>query len=106
MDENSMVISKAALSRIPRYLNYLKSLPEDGPVNISSTMIAEELGLNQVLVRKDIAFVGNGGKPKIGYKQSRPDFRYRAFPGLRPRLRRCNRRRGQPWKGINGLRKF
>ena len=70
MDENSMSISKAALSRIPRYLNFLKSLPEDGPVNISSTLIAEELGLNQVLVRKDIAIVGNGGKPKIGYNRA------------------------------------
>ncbi len=65
-----MSISKAALSRIPRYLNFLKSLPEDGPVNISSTMIAEKLGLNQVLVRKDIAIVGNGGKPKIGYNRA------------------------------------
>lgn len=67
MEENMRPISKAALGRITQYLNYLESLPEDGPSNISSTAIAEEMGLNQVQVRKDLACVGNGGKPKIGY---------------------------------------
>jgi len=67
MEENMRSISKAALGRITQYLNYLKSLPEDGSPNISSTAIAEELGLNQVQVRKDLACAGNGGKPKIGY---------------------------------------
>ena len=70
MKDKGTAISRAALSRIPRYLNYLKSLPQDGPANISSTTIAVELGLNQVLVRKDIANVGNGGKPKIGYNRA------------------------------------
>ena len=70
MSDNNVSISKAALSRIPRYLNFLKALPQDGPTNIPSTMIAEQLGLNQVLVRKDIAIVGNGGKPKIGYNRA------------------------------------
>ncbi|MDR2524661.1 MAG: redox-sensing transcriptional repressor Rex [Oscillospiraceae bacterium] len=53
--------------RLTSYLHYLKSLPESGPDNVSSTVIAAALGANDVQVRKDLAVVSNGGKPKIGY---------------------------------------
>lgn len=59
-------ISKSTLQRLPLYLNYLKSLP-DTVINISATAIAEELKLNDVQVRKDLASVSSSGKPKIGY---------------------------------------
>jgi redox-sensing transcriptional repressor len=49
------------------YLTYLKSLPKDGISNISATAIANDLELNDVQVRKDLAAVGEGGRPKIGY---------------------------------------
>ena len=60
-------ISKQALQRLPVYLNYLKSLPDNDPVNISATAIAEALHLHDVQVRKDLAIVSTGGRPKIGY---------------------------------------
>ena len=60
-------ISTQTLHRIPLYLNYLRSLPKDGAENISATAIAEALGLNDVQVRKDLAQVSSGGRPKIGY---------------------------------------
>ena len=60
-------ISVATLRRLPMYLSYLKSLPKDGPANISATVAASALSLNEVQVRKDFAAVGEGGKPKIGY---------------------------------------
>lgn len=60
-------ISAQALRRLPMYLNYLKSLPKDKVVNISATTIAEALKLNDVQVRKDLALVSTGGRPKIGY---------------------------------------
>ncbi|HWR23912.1 MAG TPA: redox-sensing transcriptional repressor Rex [Feifaniaceae bacterium] len=62
-----MAISVQALQRLPVYLNYLKSLPREGALNISSTSIAEGLGLNDVQVRKDLALVSGGGRPKVGY---------------------------------------
>ena len=64
-------ISTQTLHRIPLYLNYLRSLPEDGAENISATAIAEALGLNDVQVRKDLAQVSSGGRPKIGYVTKR-----------------------------------
>lgn len=60
-------ISKSTLSRLPVYLEYLKSLPEGSPPNISATIIASALGLGEVQVRKDLASVSTAGKPKIGY---------------------------------------
>lgn len=64
-------ISTQTLHRIPLYLNYLRSLPVDGSENISATAIAEALGLNDVQVRKDLAQVSSGGRPKIGYVTKR-----------------------------------
>ncbi len=60
-------VSRQTLKRMPHYLSYLKSLPNDRPAYISATVIAAELGLNQVQVRKDLAAVSGGGKPKVGY---------------------------------------
>lgn len=53
--------------RLVSYLHYLKALPKDGPANISSAAIANALGFHEVQVRKDLAMVSDGGKPKIGY---------------------------------------
>lgn len=61
-------ISKQALQRLPFYLNYLKKKQEEGIKNISSPMIAMELDLNEVQVRKDIACVSKrDGRPKTGH---------------------------------------
>lgn len=60
-------ISTQTLRRLPLYLNYLKSLPNNSPKNISARIIADNLSLNDVQVRKDLAQVSSGGKPRIGY---------------------------------------
>lgn len=60
-------ISKAALKRMPTYLAYLKTMPEDASPYISATALATALDLGEVQVRKDLALVSKGGKPKVGY---------------------------------------
>ena len=60
-------ISKSVLKRLPGYLAYLKNLPEDAPAHISATALAGALGMGEVQVRKDLALVSDGGRPKIGY---------------------------------------
>ena len=60
-------IPRSVLKRLPGYLAYLKALPEDGAPYISATMLAHALGMGEVQVRKDLAMVSNGGRPKIGY---------------------------------------
>lgn len=64
-------ISKAVLKRLPVYLTYLKGLPEDASHYISATALANALGLGEVQVRKDLASVSDGGKPKVGYPRAK-----------------------------------
>jgi len=54
-------------NRLLSYLRYMKQLPSGSPDNISSTVISAALGVHDVQVRKDLAVVSDGGKPKIGY---------------------------------------
>ena len=60
-------ISKAVLKRLPGYLSYLKSTQDGASVYISATALANALGMGEVQVRKDLAAVSSGGRPKIGY---------------------------------------
>ena len=62
-------ISKSVLKRLPVYLAYLKSLPGDAPAYISATSMANALGMGDVQVRKDLAMVSDGGRPKVGYSR-------------------------------------
>lgn len=60
-------ISKSVLKRLPAYLAYLKSIQEPESPYISATSLANALGMGEVQVRKDLAMVSDGGRPKIGY---------------------------------------
>ena len=62
-------ISKAVLKRLPAYLSYLKSVPDSASPNISATALANALGMGEVQVRKDLAMVSSGGRPKVGYNR-------------------------------------
>ena len=64
MDTNK--ISNNMLTRLPEYLNYVKSVSKDVKY-ISATKIANELELGEVLVRKDLARISDGGRCKLGY---------------------------------------
>ena len=60
-------ISKSVLKRLPGYLAYLKSVQDPESPYISATSLANALGMGEVQVRKDLAMVSDGGRPKIGY---------------------------------------
>lgn len=60
-------ISKSVLKRLPGYLAYLKTLSDAQTPYISATTLANALGMGEVQVRKDLAAVSSGGRPKIGY---------------------------------------
>ena len=59
-------ISKAVLKRLPGYLSYLKGRDAQ---YISATAIATALKMGEVQVRKDLAAVSDGGRPKSGYER-------------------------------------
>lgn len=60
-------ISKSVLKRLPIYLSYLKSIPQGSQTYISATALANALSMGEVQVRKDLAMVSDGGRPKVGY---------------------------------------
>lgn len=60
-------ISKAVLKRLPGYLTYLKGISEEAGPYISATALANALNMGEVQVRKDLAMVSDGGRPKVGY---------------------------------------
>ena len=55
------------IRRYPSYLRVIRELMSDGEENISSAVIAERLGLDPVLTRKDLAMAGVPGRPRRGY---------------------------------------
>ena len=68
MDKKSpKSVSKSVLKRLPGYLSYLKSTSDAESPYISATALANALGMGEVQVRKDLAMVSDGGRPKIGY---------------------------------------
>ncbi|MEG1527620.1 MAG: redox-sensing transcriptional repressor Rex [Clostridia bacterium] len=61
-------ISQEGLQRLPSYLRLLREFKQQGIESVSSTTIADKLGLNSISVRKDLASVSvDGGKPKTGF---------------------------------------
>ena len=62
-------ISKSVLKRLPGYLAYLKTLNDTNSPYISATALANALGMGEEQVRKDLAMVSDGGRPKIGYNR-------------------------------------
>lgn len=62
-----MIIPIPTVKRFPSYLRILNQAKENGKEYISATMLAKELNLNPIQVRKDISSTGIEGKPKIGF---------------------------------------
>lgn len=65
--ENKRGIPIPTIKRFPSYLRLLKVFKEEGREMVSATMLAEELNLKPIQVRKDISFTGLEGKPKVGF---------------------------------------
>ena len=71
-EDKSLVILKSTLSRLPIYFCYLQEKLNQGVEYISSSRIADDLALNPVQVRKDLASVSSvPGKPKRGFLTER-----------------------------------
>lgn len=67
---SNYVISFAMMNRLPLYLDYLLTLEDKGVQTISATMVARDMGLGEVLVRKELSVISGNGRPRIGYKTS------------------------------------
>lgn len=64
---NRKSASLPTIRRLPAYLQVIRQAEEEGLTVISGTVIAEELDLEPIQVRKDLAVTGIVGKPRVGY---------------------------------------
>lgn len=60
-------IPEPSLRRLPWYLSYAKIAQKKGETNLSSTQIAQEIGIDASQVAKDFSFVNISGKTRVGY---------------------------------------
>jgi redox-sensing transcriptional repressor len=68
MDNNSGSISLATYNRMPKYLKALCAMRDKGELNVSSVALADYVGDNASVVKKDLSYaIKSEGKPKIGY---------------------------------------
>ncbi|MBN2685849.1 MAG: redox-sensing transcriptional repressor Rex [Pontiellaceae bacterium] len=55
------------LKRLPLYLRLLRQMKEQGEEYASGAVVARELGLDPIVVRKDLAITGAVGRPRLGF---------------------------------------
>ena len=61
-------VPEPTLRRLPTYHNYLSGLREKGEIMVSASQIGGDLGVHHTQVRKDLAFTGSEGRPKVGHR--------------------------------------
>ena len=64
-------ISPAVIRRLPRYYRRLDDLARGGTVHISSSTLAESMGLTASQIRQDLACFGGFGQQGYGYNVER-----------------------------------
>jgi redox-sensing transcriptional repressor len=65
--ERQKIPATPSVRRLPSYLYSIRQAQREGSEYISGTSIAQELRLEPIQVRKDLAITGIIGKPKKGY---------------------------------------
>lgn len=68
--KTTKLASMPTIKRLPAYLHIVEAAAKEGREYISGTIIAEELELEPIQVRKDLAATGVIGKPRIGFPVS------------------------------------
>jgi redox-sensing transcriptional repressor len=71
------------LRRLPYYYNIICDMESQGFKYVSSANIAKQLGIDDTLVRKDIAATGYMGKPKVGFNTTEFKIHLEEFLGMK-----------------------
>ena len=62
------IIPAPVLRRLPTYLSYVKTLQKNGEEFVSSTKIADYMGIDATQVTKDLSHTSLSGKTRVGYR--------------------------------------
>ncbi|NLL62791.1 MAG: redox-sensing transcriptional repressor Rex [Ruminococcaceae bacterium] len=63
----SKYISTSVIRRLPRYFRFLNSLKQTGMIRISSSELAERMGISASQIRQDLNCFGGFGQQGYGY---------------------------------------
>lgn len=63
----SQGVPEPTLRRLPTYCHFLRRLAQDGADVVSCRQIGDALHLDPTQIRKDLAYAGVAGRPKVGY---------------------------------------
>jgi len=66
--EEAAKIPPRVVNRLRLYLTALGSLADEGANSVSSWQLAERVGVNAALIRKDLSRFGDFGTPSLGYR--------------------------------------
>lgn len=80
--EEAPKIPPRVVNRLRVYLTALGSLAEEGASSVSSWQLAERVGVNAALIRKDLSKFGDFGTPSLGYRVDFLCQRIRSILGL------------------------
>ena len=78
-----------SIRRMPTYLYKLVELQAEGVVFVSTTVLADYMGIEQIVVRKDLAITGVTGQPGVGYKTDEMISAIRCFLGWDSTVEAC-----------------
>jgi len=56
------------IRRLPTYLHLLRDLIQEGREYVSSSLLGTMMGVDAILVRKDLVITGISGTPRLGYR--------------------------------------
>ena len=67
MNDNRKIPKLPSVKRLPSYLHELKLLRDQQQQMVSTTHLAQKLGLEPIIVRKDLELASSPGSPGVGY---------------------------------------
>lgn len=65
---STAAVPEPTLRRLPCYYHYLVRLRDAGQEMVSASQIGEHLDVHHTQVRKDLAYTGSQGRPKVGHR--------------------------------------
>ena len=68
MANKGKIVPVLVLRRMPAYLSFVKTLQKQGEKYVSSTRIAEYMGIDATQVTKDLSHTSISGKTRVGYE--------------------------------------
>jgi redox-sensing transcriptional repressor len=67
-NKDKRVVPVPAINRMPFYLAFVKRLKKAGKEYVSSTLIADYMGIDSTQVTKDLSYTDIVGKTRVGYE--------------------------------------